>query len=130
MLKNNNLYNDKELFDDGDINWYDYGFRNYDPQLGRFVQVDPLTDENPTLSGYHYALNDPIGNIDEYGLTGVGVIGQLACWGGQSASMVNMARTLSAIGNVVGIAVNILNIGSNVAGIVNNATLNSQINGL
>ncbi len=29
-LLNNNLYNDKELFEDADLNWYDYGFRNYD----------------------------------------------------------------------------------------------------
>ena len=43
--KNEFGYNDKELEDDGDLNWYDYGFRNYDPQIGRFVQIDPLTDE-------------------------------------------------------------------------------------
>lgn len=30
-LKNNYQYNDKELWDDADLNWYDYGFRNYDP---------------------------------------------------------------------------------------------------
>jgi RHS repeat-associated protein len=71
MVDNKYLYNDKELFDDGDLNWLDYGFRNYDAQIGRFVEIDPLTDDYPMLSGYHYALNDPIGNIDEYGLSGV-----------------------------------------------------------
>ena len=69
-LKNTYLYNDKELFDDGDLNWYDYGFRNYDPQIGRFPQLDPLTDEYPSLTPYQYASNDPITNIDVDGLEG------------------------------------------------------------
>jgi RHS repeat-associated protein len=68
-IDNKNLYNDKELFDDGDLNWYDYGFRNYDPQIGRFVQIDPLTGMYPDLSPYNYGGNDPIGNIDEDGLS-------------------------------------------------------------
>ena len=69
-LKNNNLYNDKELFDDADLDWYDYGFRNYDPQIGRFTQLDPLTDQFPELTNYQYASNDPIGNVDVDGLEG------------------------------------------------------------
>ncbi|MFC4231512.1 DUF6443 domain-containing protein [Parasediminibacterium paludis] len=75
LLKNNNLYNDKELFDDGDLSWYDYGFRNYDPQIGRFVQLDPLTDSYPELTPYQYASNDPITNIDIDGLEGGGAVG-------------------------------------------------------
>jgi RHS repeat-associated protein len=67
-LKNEYLYNDKELFDEGDLNWLDYGFRNYDPQVGRFVQIDPLTDDYASINGYHYALNDLIGNVDIDGL--------------------------------------------------------------
>jgi len=39
-IKNNYLYNDKKFFDDGGLNWYDYGFRNYDPQIIRFIQFD------------------------------------------------------------------------------------------
>ncbi|MBN8838546.1 MAG: hypothetical protein J0I09_14895 [Sphingobacteriia bacterium] len=73
-LKNNYQYNDKELWDDGDLNWLDYGFRNYDPQIGRFVQIDPLTDETPNLSSYHYAFLDLINNIDAFGLVGKPVI--------------------------------------------------------
>lgn len=67
-LKNNYLYNDKELFDDGGLNWYDYGFRNYDPQIGRFPQLDPLTDSYPELTPYQYAGDEPISNIDIDGL--------------------------------------------------------------
>lgn len=69
--RNKDLYNDKELIDDADLNWYDYGFRNYDPQIGRFPQLDPLTDEYPELTPYQYASNEPITNIDLDGLEGV-----------------------------------------------------------
>jgi RHS repeat-associated protein len=68
MLDNKNLYNDKELIDEGDLNWYDYGFRNYDPQIGRFPQLDPLTDDYPELTNYQFAGDDPIANVDVDGL--------------------------------------------------------------
>ena len=84
-LKNNYLYNGKELFDDADMNWYDYGFRNYDPQIGRFMQLDPLTDSYPFLTPYQYASCDPITNIDIDGLEGkeavkgiIGTVGKVA----------------------------------------------------
>src|SRR5690606_22462357 len=67
-LKNGYLYNDKELWTDGDLNWYDYGFRNYDPQIGRFPQLDPLTWDYPELTNYQYASNEPIANVDLDGL--------------------------------------------------------------
>jgi RHS repeat-associated protein len=58
------------LWDGADLDWYDYGFRNYDPQVGRFPQLDPLTDDYPELTPYQYASNDPISNIDIDGLEG------------------------------------------------------------
>lgn len=69
-LKNRYLFNDKELFDDADLDWYDYGFRNYDPQIGRFPQLDPLTFQYQFLTPYQYASCDPITNIDVDGLEG------------------------------------------------------------
>ncbi|WP_207622467.1 RHS repeat-associated core domain-containing protein, partial [Niastella koreensis] len=42
----------------------------YDPQIGRFVQLDPLTDDYPFLTPYQYASCDPITNIDIDGLEG------------------------------------------------------------
>ncbi len=75
MLDNKNLYNDKELIDEADLDWYDYGFRNYDPQIGRFPQLDPLTDDYPELTNYQYASCEPIANVDIDGLEALGVVG-------------------------------------------------------
>lgn len=68
MLENKNFYNDKELFEEADLDWYDYGFRNYDAQIGRFTQLDPLTFEYQFLTPYQFAGNEPIANIDIDGL--------------------------------------------------------------
>ena len=67
-IDNHNLYNDKELFEEADLDWYDYGFRSYDAQIGRFMQLDPLADDYPELTPFQYASNEPIANIDMDGL--------------------------------------------------------------
>jgi len=54
-----------------DVNWYDYGFRFYDPVLGRFPSLDPIADNFVELSPYNYASNNPITKIDLWGLQGV-----------------------------------------------------------
>ncbi|GHE75917.1 hypothetical protein GCM10011340_35960 [Roseivirga thermotolerans] len=53
-------YNGKELNTEFDIGVYDYGKRQYDPQLGRFMQVDPLTDLAFNQNPYHYVMNNPM----------------------------------------------------------------------
>ncbi len=56
--KNSYLYNaGAEL--NATSGWYDLFFRNYDPALGRFVQVDPMAADVHDLSPYNYANNDP-----------------------------------------------------------------------
>jgi RHS repeat-associated protein len=47
---------------------YDYGFRIYNPQLGKFLSVDPLTSEFPMITPYQFAENMPIWAIDLDGL--------------------------------------------------------------
>ncbi|HEY8402014.1 MAG TPA: RHS repeat-associated core domain-containing protein, partial [Cytophagaceae bacterium] len=42
----------------------DYGMRIYDPRLGRFLSVDPLTKNFPHYTPYQFAGNNPILNID------------------------------------------------------------------
>ncbi|HFA50553.1 MAG TPA: hypothetical protein ENJ95_16220 [Bacteroidetes bacterium] len=62
------LYNSKELDKDLGLNWYHYGARYYDPAVGRFTGVDPISDSFAELSVYNYASNSPISNIDLHGL--------------------------------------------------------------
>jgi RHS repeat-associated protein len=64
------LYNGKELNEDFDLNWYDYGARWYDAAVGRWWSVDPLSDANLNLSAYNYVENNPLNMIDPTGLTG------------------------------------------------------------
>jgi RHS repeat-associated protein len=64
---NRYLYNGKELLDDLNLNFYDYGARMYDPVIGRWSVVDPLGDLFYSWSPYNYTLNNPIKNIDPDG---------------------------------------------------------------
>ncbi len=57
-------YNGKELEDDFNLNWYHYGARYYDPQLGRWLQVDPADEFH---SPYVYCANNPINCVDPDG---------------------------------------------------------------
>ncbi|MDQ0105042.1 RHS repeat-associated protein [Chitinophaga terrae (ex Kim and Jung 2007)] len=58
-----------QLFDD-DLGWntYQMRFRTMDPQIGRFLQVDPLSPKYVHNSTYAYAENDVIRAIDIEGL--------------------------------------------------------------
>ncbi len=47
---------------------YDYGFRIYNAQIGRFLSIDPLGPKFPMLTPYQYASNNPIMSIDLDGL--------------------------------------------------------------
>ncbi len=51
----------------GHGNHYDYGFRSYDPRIGRFLSNDPLTSFYPWNSPYNYAEDRPIDGMDVEG---------------------------------------------------------------
>ena len=59
-------FNGKENDNDikGEANLQDYGLRIYDPRLGKFLSVDPLSNEFPWYSPYHFAGGNPIKNLD------------------------------------------------------------------
>ncbi len=58
--KNKYLYNGKELQDEFGLDWYDYGARFYDAQLGRFHTIDQYAYIYQNYSPYSYALNNPL----------------------------------------------------------------------
>jgi RHS repeat-associated protein len=65
------LYNGKELQDESlggvNLDWYDYGSRFLDPQIGRWTTQDPLAEKYESWSTYQYVRNNPIMRIDPDG---------------------------------------------------------------
>jgi RHS repeat-associated protein len=64
---NNYLFNGKELQNEFDLNWYDYGARMYDPALGRWHVIDPDVEKNMSWAPYQYVMNNPLKYIDPRG---------------------------------------------------------------
>ena len=50
-----------------DTELYDYGFRDYSPNIARFTTVDPIRDGR---NWYCYVVNDPVNYVDLWGLCG------------------------------------------------------------
>jgi RHS repeat-associated protein len=74
----------------GEGNQIDYGMRVYDPRLGRFLSVDPLTKDYPWYTPYQYAGNNPIRFIDLDGLEPV------------EPSKKNLKKTEETLGDAMG----------------------------
>ncbi|PWJ59908.1 RHS repeat-associated protein [Dyadobacter jejuensis] len=70
------LYNGKELSEEFDLNFYDYGARWLDPGMGSWWEVDPASEKYFGDSPYNYVHNNPVNAKDPDGRLVVFVNGQ------------------------------------------------------
>lgn len=62
------MFNGKENNPELGLNWIDYGARNYDASLGRWMNIDPLAEMSFNLTPYRFAGNNPVLFQDPNGL--------------------------------------------------------------
>lgn len=60
-------FSGKELSEDLGLNTYDFGARNYDPYLGRWMNIDPLAERYSNYTPYNYVANTPLQAVDPDG---------------------------------------------------------------
>ena len=115
-----------ELYTSNTLGLYDFSARMYDPALGRFLSVDPMTEGYRHLSPYAYCAGNPAVYVDKDGqvigrvvvgaVVGAAINGGIALLSGESGREVLGAAARGAIeGGVAGLTFG-MSMGTTLAG--------------
>ena len=63
-----NTFQDQRFDDDLGLNWVQFKWRNHDPQIGRFIEIDPLSEKYVYNSTYAFSENKVIAHVELEGL--------------------------------------------------------------
>jgi len=72
-LLNRYKFQGQEHTDDLDLGWDSFKWRNHQPEIGRFFNVDPLADKYVYNSPYAFSENKVIAHVELEGLEAVGI---------------------------------------------------------
>ncbi|HTG57484.1 MAG TPA: RHS repeat-associated core domain-containing protein, partial [Niabella sp.] len=64
-------FQDQQIDEDLDLNWVQFKWRNHDPQIGRFIEVDPLSEDYVHNSTYAFSENKVVAHIELEGLESI-----------------------------------------------------------
>jgi RHS repeat-associated protein len=82
-----------------EVSLYNYKARMYSPQIGRFMQPDPIGQQGG-INLYNYVLSDPINSIDQTGLDGDIVVNGQAYYEDYSVGFTSSGNwTTPSVGN-------------------------------
>jgi RHS repeat-associated protein len=98
----NGKENDNEVKGTG--NQQDYGMRIYDPRIGKFLSVDPLTQDFPFYTPYQFAGNKPIWCVDLDGAEDLPYYWQLKQYNDWQTATPEERRTMAEAKRTVEIA--------------------------
>ena len=82
-----------------------FGYRDYDPDVGRWTAKDPIGFAGRDTDLYGYVLNDPVNFYDPYGLIKWGAVGKgvLAAFGGGVAIAGGALASSTGVGAIGGV---------------------------
>jgi RHS repeat-associated protein len=100
-LYNGNELQEKEFSDGSGLDFYDFNARSYDQQLGRFMQVDPLAEEEgqESCTPYHFTYNNPVRFEDADGKIPIPAIIGVAVWAWRAYRVYRSVQTLRSLVN-------------------------------
>jgi len=64
---NDRLFGGKELQTELNLSTYDFGWRQYNPALGRWYNPDPMEEKYHSINPYNFTMNNPVNLYDPDG---------------------------------------------------------------